>query len=443
MDLFRVLMFLTLAGLAAAADTGGAGGQGAASQGVAAQKAAAQPSPAVDFNRAGKIAQKRREGGTLTAEEDAYLKTAKKVKAQMDSQPAARESGQNAPAAKEAGQKGPIPKPTSSTGLIPLTDMGTEKYKGEDGGLYGGGSNEPPKAHQEAAQKATAEIQPLDAEGKPAKDGKIVLISTGYSNVTMEFSVFKAMADKDPEKNPNLVIVDGAMGAQDDIVWADTEAQVKIPRPGKTPARDVWAILDQRLKDAGVTAAQVQAAWMKHARSGVGALGAFPAHARTLQANEEKIVNRMKDRFPNLRVIYVSSRTYGGWATAPINPEPYAYESAFAVRWLIQDQINGKPELNDDPAKGPIKAPVLLWGPYLWTDGLKGRKDGLVWKLEDTVYQKMTIPLPTKDLPMQKDCTHPSPSGIQKVDDLLMKFFKTDPLAKTWFTAAPGGKNDK
>jgi len=37
----------------------------------------------------------------------------------------------------------------------------------------------------------------------------------------------------------------------------------------------------------------------------------------------------------------------------PLNPEPHAYESRFAVKWLIGDQIAGKAERNYDPAKGP------------------------------------------------------------------------------------------
>ena len=331
----------------------------------------------------------------------------------------------------------PIPKPTSSTGLIPLTDMGQVKYKGEDGGLYGGGSNEPTKTQQEAAQKALAQIQPLDAQGRPAKDGKIVLISSGMSNTTMEFSLFKEMADKDTEKNPNLVIVDGAQGAQDALVWADTENQLKSPsRKTKAPVRDVWAVLDQRLQEAGVSGPQVQVCWLKNARGEPANLGEFPAHARELQANERRIVNRLKDRYPNLRIVFISSRTYAGYATVPTNPEPYSYEGAFAVRWLIQDQIASKPELNCDPACGPVKAPVLLWGPYLWTDGMKGRKDGLVWQLEDTIYKKMDFPMPKRTLTMAKDGTHPSPAGARKVDDLLMKFFKTDPYAKPWFVRA-------
>ena len=60
-----------------------------------------------------------------------------------------------------------------------------------------------------------------------------------------------------------------------------------------------------------------------------------------------KSLQLAKEHFPNLRIAYLSSRVYGGYATVPLNPEPYAYEGAFAVRWLILDQLAGKPELND------------------------------------------------------------------------------------------------
>lgn len=37
----------------------------------------------------------------------------------------------------------------------------------------------------------------------------------------------------------------------------------------------------------------------------------------------------------------MSSRTYGGYATTELNPEPYAYQSGFSVKWLVQDQLEG------------------------------------------------------------------------------------------------------
>src|ERR671936_402607 len=47
------------------------------------------------------------------------------------------------------------------------------------------------------------------------------------------------------------------------------------------------------------------------------------------------IVAILRARYPNLKLVYVSSRTYGGYATTPLNPEPYAYDSGFAVKWLV------------------------------------------------------------------------------------------------------------
>jgi hypothetical protein len=131
-------------------------------------------------------------------------------------------------------------------------------------------------------------------------------------------------------------------------------------------------------------------------------------------------LNRLKARYPNLRLAYLSSRIYAGYATTALNAEPYAYESAFAVRWLIQAQIKGDPRLNYLPERGEVKAPLLLWGPYLWGDGVRPRKaDGLVWRRED----------------LGPDGTHPSDSGRQKVAELLLAFFKTDPTARPWFLA--------
>jgi len=61
-----------------------------------------------------------------------------------------------------------------SVGLKPLTEMtADDRYKGEDGGLYVGGKNEPPAEHQKAAAWETARIRPVDTDGKPAADGSI------------------------------------------------------------------------------------------------------------------------------------------------------------------------------------------------------------------------------------------------------------------------------
>src|SRR5262249_55202951 len=101
----------------------------------------------------------------------------------------------------------------SAVGLKPLTEMTAEdKYKGEDGGLYGSGKNEPPEAHKAAVLAESKRITPLDERGKPSKDGKIVLMSLGMSNTAGVFFTFKEIADRDPQKSPQVVLVNGAVG---------------------------------------------------------------------------------------------------------------------------------------------------------------------------------------------------------------------------------------
>src|ERR1039458_9019985 len=120
-----------------------------------------------------------------------------------------------------AGPINPPPPTRDSTGLTPLTELGTTTYKGD-----GGGKNEPPAAHAAAARKQSAEIVPRDADGKPAKDGKIGVLSVGMSNTTMEYSAFKRLAEGDPEMSSRVVLVDGAQGGKTAMVWARGESPV-------------------------------------------------------------------------------------------------------------------------------------------------------------------------------------------------------------------------
>jgi hypothetical protein len=272
------------------------------------------------------------------------------------------------------------------TGLIPLTDMGKRRYRGHRGGLYPGGVNRPPQKYIRSALAAAKRVRPIN--------GKIVLLSLGMSIASDEFSAFKRSADRDPQKNPSVVVVDGAQDGFDSR------------RARSQPA--FWDNADQRLTDADVTPEQVQAVWLKEAVA--GEQRRFPRDARGLQSDLRAILRIMRARYPNVKLVYLSSRTYGGYAITGLNPEPAAYDSAYAVRGIIQERIQGK-----------LKGPHLLWGPYLWTDGLAGRSDGLVWTCDD----------------VEEDGTHPSRSGVQKVVNQLTTFFKTDPTAKRWYVARP------
>lgn len=349
---------------------------------------------AIDWNKARQLHQRASRGEKLAPEEQAYYEKAK----------AAR--GKGAPG-KSSGKREPDPNVKPSTGLIPLTDMtADQKYKGEEGGIYGGGSNAPPDTHLKAALAQAEKIQPLDAAGKPAADGKVVMISIGMSNTTQEFSGWARQINSSPDRPANLLIIDGAQGGQALAQWVNTETSRK---------GDPWKVLDQRIQSAGVMAPQIQVAWIKQAHISPSQYGEFPKHAQVYKNDLQKLVTMLKSKFPNLRLAYLSSRIYAGFASTQLNPEPYAYEGAFGTRWLIQDQIKGEPALSC----GDGKAPLLLWGPYLWADGMKGRKfDDLKYEAGDYA----------------GDGTHPGDPARAKVMAQLTRFFTTDPTATPWFS---------
>lgn len=342
----------------------------------------------IDWQKAQDLFRREQSGEKLSEADQKYLDHAKEVRSRGGNR-----GGGGGGGGRPAGGQRKAPE-----SLKPLTDMTAEdKYEGEEGGLYGRGSNEPPEALKKSADTALTEIKPLDAEGKPSENGKIALVSISMSNATQEFSFFKGIADKDPRKSDKLTIVDCAQGGQTMAAWAQPEG-----RP--------WPEAMNRLKIAEVSPQQVQVAWVKLANAGPS--GSKTEHLATLEADTIKVLHLLKERFPNLRIAYLASRIYAGYANNGLNPEPYAYEGAFAVRHLIQQQMNG------DESLALSKSPLLLWGPYLWADGEKGRKfDNLKYTKDD----------------FGPDGTHPSNSGREKVANQLLEFFATNPLAKSWF----------
>ena len=290
----------------------------------------------------------------------------------------------------------------TSTGMIPLTDLGTGSYQGFQGGLYAGGSNTRPEAHGRAGLSIANSIVPLDTLGGSDPHGRVVIISIGMSNTTQEFSTFVPKAVADPQKRAEVLPIDCAKGGQAASDIADPNAAY-------------WDTVYTRLRGHGSAPLQAQVVWLKEALRQPSS--GFPAATVTLQTYLGTIVRIIKQKLPNVRLCYLTSRIYAGYASSNLNPEPYAYESGFAVKWLIDQQINGEPTLNYDPAIGPVEAPWLSWGPYLWADGLHARNDGLTWSCSD----------------FQSDGTHPSTSGRNIVADSLLAFFRGEETAVPWY----------
>ncbi len=310
------------------------------------------------------------------------------------------------------------------TGFTPLSDMGASTYLGFGGGLYEGGTNSPPADHTAAGMAHAAAVQPLDASGSPSVSGKIVLLSIGMSNTTQEwcsansappcdaYTLMGQAATSASVNHTALVIVNGASGGQTASTWdAPTDANYDRVR-------------DQRLTPAGVSESQVQAVWLKVADAGpTVSLPSAASDAYALETFMGNIVRALKARYPRLQLVFASSRIYAGYASTTLNPEPYAYESGFSVKWLIQAQIdqarNGG--IVVDAHAGDLNlatgTPWLAWGPYLWADGTGPRSDGLTWVSGD----------------FAADGTHPATTGRTKVADMLMSFFLNSPFAQCWF----------
>src|SRR5262249_17965115 len=192
----------------------------------------------------------------------------------------------------------------------------------------------------------------------------------------------------------SLVMIDAALNGA-----AATEIAV--------PYSDYWTHVDRQLQGCEISAAQVQVAWLKTALARES--HTFPENARLLQRALRSIVEILKTKFPQLKLVYVSSRTYGGYSESDLSPERDAYESAFAVRWLIEERVK-----NPTP-DGLI--PWVSWGPYLWANGLTPRTDGLIWERSD----------------FEPDGVHTSKHGALKVAAMLLEFFESDAAAKPWF----------
>lgn len=292
---------------------------------------------------------------------------------------------------------------TALFSATPLTEMGRSLYQSFAGGLYPDTRNVPPEAHYAEGLRRARAIVPLDTLGRPDPEhGSIVLLSLGMSNTGQEFTVFESVVDTFAARHPRLVTVNGGVAGQTASIIRDSDAQY-------------WRVVEsERLYRKRVTPAQVQIVWLKQANA--QPRDAFPLHARQLEDDLRAIVRLLPEKFPNISLCYLSSRTYGGYATTPLNPEPYAYESGFAVRWVVGAQIEGDTAL---AYATPARAPWLAWGPYLWTNGAQGRADGLQWLTDDVV----------------TDGTHPSEAGKMKVAQQLLRFFSTDSTAMPWFLA--------
>lgn len=291
----------------------------------------------------------------------------------------------------------PLPTPVAhnancaatSIGLIPLTEPG-------GGGLYSDGSNVPP--YMASINAANAQIVPRDANGAPSSAGKVVLLGLGMSNANLEFAQLDQVTRTDAQKDPALTLVNGAQNGWD------------IVRVNGAEGTTYWATVQSQLAARSVTAAQVQVIWLKQAIINPATYGNYAQYNAALVDQYTTHLQTIATKFPNVKLIYLNSRSYGGYVwDQTTEPEPYAWSSGLAVKDLIGLQQAGDARLSS--------VPLLLWSWYFWADGTTPRTDGWAWPCSYFA---------------SADGLHPSGAGALALAYRIRTFLRTD-LTTTWY----------
>lgn len=278
----------------------------------------------------------------------------------------------------------------SQTGLQPISELAQPYLGVGEPGLYPGGANEPTGEHLAHGLARAAAVVPRAPDGAASADGWIGLVAVGMSNANQEWSRFERESDRLGRHASRVILVDAARGGDDAFAMDE-------------PTDPYWAFFDGRLAAAGVAPEQVQVVWLKQSVAGEATSGGFPDRMAPLTAALGSIVDVLAARCPNLALVFLSSRIFAGYS--PNGREPFAYETAFAVKGAI-----GLAQA------GP--GPWLGWGPYPWADGSVARADGLVWRPGD----------------LEGDGIHPASTAEWKVAHQLDRHFASSPLATSWFS---------
>lgn len=362
-------------------------------------------------------------------------------------------------------------------------------YKGLHGYLYGpitgAGSPTENLVHAGDGQSIGNNIQTICFNG----NCKIVVLAIGFSNWTDEIChlqtnypynnncdtftfIYKATQLQVTNKvNPNVALVNCAVGGAQAYDWTNEGL-------GPNYNTILYTHCDQYLATLGLDPSQVQIVIYKSANSGqtgdtrIGlplpvnfTLGNCASN-QTSQPDACVLMNYvgttarfLLTRYPNLKQMFLHSRIYGGYANLinwPLNPEPFAYEHGFAMKWIIQSQIS---ETNLGTGffwpvgslnyKGPatVVAPWVDWGAYLWANGTSNLcvhcpiNDAISANLPWVQSYPTNPPPPTCPAGsecdfMQEDYTHPSACGRDKVSSQLIYAYCNSPYTR-WFRANP------
>ncbi|MBK6827870.1 MAG: hypothetical protein IPG86_13870 [Chitinophagaceae bacterium] len=287
--------------------------------------------------------------------------------------------------------------------LVPITDLGTGYYRGYQGGLYPGGQNQRSGAHSSQALSQAAQIQPLNSNGQPAANGKVVLIGVGASNPRTEFEAFKQQAQTSGLLKSGTVLINTCIGGQG-------------VQKMNQPSANYWQQAENTLQQAGLSTQQVQAAWVETEHTG-NADTVFPRAPQQLMQDIRTLLVTMKQKFPNLKIVYLSGRAFSGYAMAAANEVgkgllyPRDYYNGWTMKWMVEKQIN------NESGYTLSEIPFITMSTYLWSRGAQTRNDGYFLDCM---------------LDVGPDGLHLTAAGEQKTGQQLFQFFFSDPTCTGW-----------
>ncbi len=289
--------------------------------------------------------------------------------------------------------------PFDLAALRPFT-AGTE-YQGFATGLYPGAKNQMPGAHRKAGESVASTIRPLDADGRPnARSGKILALVLGHSNCSMYFRAFQAYLESQRALlHPSFELFNAAVGGQ------------QLPQIVRLSG-SVWANADRMLAGRpGYSAKQVQVLFLHTTYHGAGNRqqtppGRFPETMRQMQRDLATVLKHCLEVYPNLKIAYLTCDGLRHFT----NFEPHVYREAFAMKWLIESQINHEPGTAFVGADRQL--PWLEWGPYIWDNA---------W-----------------DRSFFTDGVHPAPKAQQIFVDKYWDHLRRDSVARFWLFRSGG-----
>lgn len=302
-----------------------------------------------------------------------------------------------------------------TTGLISLVDLQTGFYLGEfQGGLYPGGSNTMPLSNLNKGIKVAKSIRPLDSLGNiDYVNGKVYLACFGSSTSVQPFKKYQEqLADAEGLNNCFKTILCNHVGGIENMTIDNT---------------GYWEDIDiEKLIPAGATREQIQVGWMMNS-SREDSIYDMPLQADSIRAKYVRAFQALSFIYPNLKILYLTSPYYGGYADTlddnfMVNQEPCSYHSSFATKWVIEDQMFGDPALRyKEPGR---MVPFLSWGPHVWADGMRANTyDGLYWDCADFKFDGAGI--------------HLNDGGKEIFGNMIYDFFLNDTIASFWYKDAP------